>query len=46
MPAAVIDAITRDGKIHAVPVNIHATNWLWYNKAVFEKAGVTVPSHV
>ncbi len=44
MPAAVIDAITRDGKIHAVPVNIHATNWLWYNKAVFEKAGVTVPA--
>lgn len=44
MPAAVIDAITRDGKIHAVPVNIHATNWLWYNKAVFEKAGATVPA--
>lgn len=44
MPPAVMDAVTRDGKVYAVPVNIHATNWLWYNKAVFEKAGAKVPA--
>jgi glucose/mannose transport system substrate-binding protein len=44
MPSAIMDAVTRGGKIYAVPVNIHAGNWLWYNKAVFEKAGATVPT--
>ena len=44
MPQAVLNAVTRNGKIYAVPVNIHGTNWLWYNKAVFEKAGATVPA--
>lgn len=26
-----------------VPVNIHRSNVLWYNKALFEKAGITQP---
>lgn len=26
-----------------VPVNIHRSNVLWYNKALFEKAGITEP---
>lgn len=26
-----------------VPVNIHRSNVLWYNKALFEKAGITAP---
>ncbi len=44
MPAAVMDAVTRNGKVYAVPVNIHAINWIWYNKAVMDKAGATVPT--
>ena len=43
IPGAIMDAVTRDGHVFAVPVNIHAQNWLWYNKAVFDKAGATAP---
>ena len=32
-----------DGQWISVPVNVHSTNWVWANKAVFEKVGVTVP---
>jgi glucose/mannose transport system substrate-binding protein len=46
MPQPIIDAVTRNGKFYAVPVNIHAQNWLWYNRAVFEKAGATEPKTV
>ena len=31
------------GHYVAVPVNVHRSNWLWYNKKVFDKVGVTVP---
>ena len=44
VPPIFIDAVTRKGKIYAVPVNIHGQNWLWYNRAVFEKAGVQPPA--
>jgi glucose/mannose transport system substrate-binding protein len=30
-----------DGKWIAAPVNVHSTNWIWANKAVLDKAGVT-----
>ena len=39
MPAAIIAAATRNGKMYAVPVNIHGQNWLWYNKAALADAG-------
>ncbi|HSI61128.1 MAG TPA: ABC transporter substrate-binding protein [Ideonella sp.] len=29
------------GKWIAAPVNVHSTNWVWANKAVLDKAGVT-----
>jgi glucose/mannose transport system substrate-binding protein len=31
------------GKWVAAPVNIHSTNWVWANKEVLTKAGVTTP---
>jgi len=43
LPKAFLDSVTRDGHIYAVPVNNHGQNWLWYNKAVFDKAGVKLP---
>ncbi len=43
LPPAILKAITRDGKIYAVPVNIHGQNWLWYNTKVFKDAGVAPP---
>jgi glucose/mannose transport system substrate-binding protein len=43
LPETIIGAITRDGGIYAVPVNIHGQNWLWYNTKVFADAGVEPP---
>jgi glucose/mannose transport system substrate-binding protein len=40
LPGAIVEAISRDSKFYAVPVNIHGQNWLWYNVAVLKKAGV------
>jgi glucose/mannose transport system substrate-binding protein len=45
MPEAIINAVTRNGKIHAVPVNIHGQNWLWYNRSVLEKVGAAEPKN-
>ncbi len=43
LPPAIVDMITRDGHIYAVPVNIHGENWLWYNTKVFADAGLQPP---
>jgi glucose/mannose transport system substrate-binding protein len=43
LPTAFLKAITRDGKIYAVPVNVHGQNWMWTSTAAFEKAGVATP---
>jgi glucose/mannose transport system substrate-binding protein len=40
-PADLIKAITVDGKIYSVPVNIHRANVLWWNPAAATKAGIT-----
>ncbi|MEJ1161903.1 ABC transporter substrate-binding protein [Prosthecomicrobium sp. N25] len=46
VPKPILDAVTRNGHVYAVPVNIHAQNWLWYNKAVLEKAGAKEPKTI
>jgi ABC-type glycerol-3-phosphate transport system substrate-binding protein len=39
---ALIDAVTVDGKIYAIP--IRAGNWaMWYNKAIFKQRGIAAP---
>jgi glucose/mannose transport system substrate-binding protein len=38
-----LDSVTRDGKIYAVPINVHGANWLFYNKILFHKLGLTEP---
>ncbi len=40
-PSDLIKAITVDGKIYSVPVNIHRANVLWWNPATATKAGIT-----
>lgn len=40
-PAGLIKAITVNGKIYSVPVNIHRANVLWWNPASAAKAGIT-----
>ena len=42
-PQGVIDIISSDGEIWSVPVNIHRSNVLWYNKDVFADNGLEPP---
>jgi len=41
---AVVDAVTRDGTLAALPVGIHGENWAWYNKPIYEKLGFDIPA--
>ncbi|CAM5770791.1 sugar ABC transporter substrate-binding protein [Labrys miyagiensis] len=43
VPAPLQKFAVYDGKWVAVPVNVHSVNWLWINKAVFDKIGGTEP---
>jgi glucose/mannose transport system substrate-binding protein len=43
-PAAVLSAAGFDGEVYAVPVNIHRTNSLFYNKQVFADLNLTPPT--
>jgi len=43
-PPGVIDVLSYDGEIWSVPVNIHRSNVLWYNMALFEENGLTAPT--
>ena len=43
-PADLIDILSTDGKIWSVPVNIHRSNVLWYNRQVFTDHGLTPPT--
>jgi len=42
-PKGLLDLISKDGNIYAVPVNIHRSNVIWFVPANLEKWGVTVP---
>jgi glucose/mannose transport system substrate-binding protein len=44
LPKVVSDVMKHKGNYIAVPVNVHRVNWLWANPAVFQKAGVKVPT--
>ena len=39
LPAAFVQAVTRNGHAYAVPVNIHGQNWLFYSTAALAKRG-------
>lgn len=41
VPKALQAFSKHDGKWIAAPVNVHSTNWVWANKEVLDKAGVT-----
>ncbi len=43
-PPGVIEVLSSGGEIWSVPVNIHRSNVLWYNKQVFEDNGLTAPA--
>ncbi len=43
-PESLVNNYVRDGKYYAVPKDFD-TNALWYNKAIFDKAGVSYPTN-
>ncbi|WP_183938994.1 ABC transporter substrate-binding protein [Rhizobium paranaense] len=43
MPATVLDRISYRGKVYFAPTNIHAENWLWTSRKIFDDAGLSVP---
>ena len=45
VPAALQKFSTHDGKWIAAPVNVHSTNWVWANKAIFDKLGLKEPGN-
>ncbi|HZU83114.1 MAG TPA: extracellular solute-binding protein [Polyangiaceae bacterium] len=46
MPKVLIDEVSYDGKLYAVPSNIHRLNTLFYNKKIFETYGLTEPKTI
>ncbi len=45
VPAALQRFSRYDGNWIAAPVNVHSTNWIWANKAVFDKLGIAQPTN-
>lgn len=46
MPPLLLEQITYKGDIWSVPVNIHRSNVLWYNKKLFDDNGLTPPTTI
>ena len=42
-PDSVIDICSYEGEVYSIPVNIHRSNVMWYNKEVFEEHGLEPP---
>ena len=45
VPAALQKFSKYEGNWIAAPVNVHSTNWIWANKAVFDKLGIAQPAN-
>lgn len=43
-PESIIDMISYQGEIYSVPLNIHRSNLLWYNKKIFTKYNIIPPT--
>jgi glucose/mannose transport system substrate-binding protein len=42
-PRGLLDILSRDGELWAVPLNIHRANVLWYNREVLAAASLNAP---
>ncbi|MDD9857905.1 MAG: ABC transporter substrate-binding protein, partial [Gammaproteobacteria bacterium] len=43
VPGALQGFAKYDGKWISAPVNVHSTNWVWANKAIFDELGLSPP---
>lgn len=46
VPKALLDSLTYDGKIYAVPTGVHRNSVLWWNKSLMSQAGVNLGDSV
>ena len=46
MPPVLVEQITINGEIYSIPLNIHRSNVLWYNPAVFEAHSLSPPETI
>ncbi|MCZ7570311.1 MAG: extracellular solute-binding protein [Ardenticatenaceae bacterium] len=46
MPKTLLDQITYKGEIYSVPVNIHRSNILWFNKKIFDENNLQPPKTI
>ena len=44
LPAALQNIVKYEGRYVAAPFNMHSTNWVWVNKALFDKVGGPEPT--
>ncbi|MBL0690861.1 MAG: carbohydrate ABC transporter substrate-binding protein [SAR324 cluster bacterium] len=45
IPQPLQDFAIYKGKWVSVPINVHSTNWVWANKAIFDKLNLAVPTN-
>jgi len=43
LPPVMLPFLKQDNDFFATPINMHRQNWVWANKAVFDKAGISPP---
>lgn len=46
IPPTLVEQITIKGEIYSIPVNVHRSNVLWYNPAVFKANHLTPPETI
>lgn len=46
MPPLVWDKLSVDGHLVSLPVGIHADNWIWYSKPLFDKLKIEEPRNL
>src|SRR5262249_18404267 len=44
LPPAVLDAVSYNSQVYAIPVNVHRNNSLFYNKKIFDQNNLAVPT--
>ena len=44
LPPLIVDHAVIDGDFYAVPLNIHADNWMWYSTEIYDELGLAAPT--
>ncbi len=45
-PEKLLEMVSYEGEIYAIPSNVHRGNALWYNKAILDKVGLKPPETI